>query len=274
MGEVLGKRFLAGDRVRDVDGIDPYLKLIETNPSVYEVIRVEEGVPLFFEDYMERLENSFRLLGREMPLQAGELSARVKELVRLNGHTSGPVKLIFGAGAFDFFVAYIMKPHLPGPGEYVAGVRTVLMHEVRHNPNVKMWNRDLRDRSVELLRRTGAYEAILVDEAGLVTEASRSNVFFIRGGEVCTTDDTHILPGITRKKILEVCRESGIPVLFERIPASGIGAYDSCFLTGTARKVVPVRFIGDTEFRVDTEMLNRISSLFESFVNAYIQRHR
>ena len=137
-----------------------------------------------------------------MPLAADDLFAQVRELIRENGHRSGPVKLVFGAGAFDFFVAFIMKPHLPGPEEYVTGVRTVLMHEMRSNPNLKMWNRGLRDRSVELLERTRAYEAILVDADGLVTEASRSNVFFILGGEVVTTDDSGILPGITRKKVL------------------------------------------------------------------------
>jgi branched-chain amino acid aminotransferase len=264
---------MADGRILDVAGVEPYLNLVETHPAVYEVIRVEEGVPLFFEDYMERLTNSFRLLGRDMPLPEKALADHVHELIHANNHTSGPVKLVFGAGAFDFFVAFIMKPHLPRPEEYRTGVRTVLMHEMRSNPNLKMWNRDLRDRSVKLLRKSGAYEAILVDEEGYITEASRSNVFFIRGQEVITTDDTHILPGITRKKVLEVCREKEIAVRFQRIPAGEVDAFDACFLTGTARKVVPVRFIGATEFKVETRMFKNISTYFGDYVDRYIREH-
>ena len=70
-----------------------------------------------------------------------------------------------------------------------------------------------------------------------------------------------------------MCREKGIPVRFRQIPAREVGIFDSCFLTGTARKVVPVRFIGETEFKVDTGMLNTISSAFGECVDRYVRRH-
>lgn len=273
MSELLGKKFIGDGKVLDVEAFGPFAELTEKNPTVYEVIRIEEGIPLFFEDYMRRLRNSFLLLNKELPFPAGEIAEAVRQLSLVNNHTSGPVKLVFGAGENSFFYAFLMKPHLPAPREYKSGVRTVFMTEIRKTPNLKMWNVGLRNRSVELMKMTGAYEVILINSEGRITEASRSNVFFINGGEVYTAGDELVLPGITRKKVIEVCALHGIPVNYTSIPAKSAGDYESCFLTGTARKIVPVRSMGDHDFQVGTKMLSRISDEFESFVREYIRLH-
>jgi branched-chain amino acid aminotransferase len=273
MSELLGKAFIGNGEVLDAAEFSRFHELTATHPSVYEVIRVEEGIPLFFEDYMQRLRNSFALLKRDMPLPEEEVALIVGNLIRVNGHVSGPVKLVFGAGDLHFFMAFLMRAHLPGPEEYTTGVKTVFMRETRANPNIKMWNIGLRDRSVKLLEKSEAYEAILVNPLGQVTEASRSNVFFIRGGDVYTTADEMILPGITRKKVLEVCRLHGIPVHFTTVIADEVDQFDSCFLTGTARKIVPVRLLEDFVFGVDNPVMKAISDHFESFVRQYIRQH-
>ncbi len=274
MSELLGKHFIANGEVMDASAFMHFQGLSEKTPSVYEVIRIEEGIPLFFEDYMIRLTNSFRLLHRPLPVRIENIEAAVAELVRINDHSSGPVKLVFGAGDTPFFMAFLMRPHLPRSEEYILGVKTVFMRETRDNPNLKLWNRDLRDRSEGLLAGSGAYEAILVDVSGHITEASRSNVFFIRGKEIFTTGEEHILPGITRKKVLEVCNIHHIPVHVTSLPARDIDRYDSCFFTGTARKIVPVKVMGDVSFKVNTPMLRTVSNHFEAYVNDYLRIHR
>ena len=273
MSELLGNKFIGNGRLMDVTVYEHFGELAESQPSVYEVIRVEEGIPLFFEDYMKRLENSFHLLNRDLPLSIDQIAAGIHMLVKVNAHKSGPVKLIFAAGDLQFSIFFIMKPHLPRAEEYVTGVKTVFMHETRSNPNLKMWNRGLRDRSVDLLSKTSAYEAVLVNEEGLITEASRSNVFFIHGHDVFTSGDDLVLPGITRKKVLEVCHQLDTPVHFTSLPSASVGEYDSCFLTGTARKIVPVRMIGEHHFQVDTPMLRKISEGFETYVSQYLEGH-
>ena len=273
MSELLGNLFIGNGELLQPSEFHRFKEKSESQPSVYEVIRVEEGIPLFYEDYMERLKNSFALLGQEMPLGPKEIYGEVKRLIEATQYRSGPVKLVFGTGNASFYMAFLMKAHIPTPEEYITGVKTVLMREMRPNPNLKMWNKGLRDRSVELLNRTNAYEALLVNTRGLITEASRSNVFFIKGDEVFTTDEKLILPGITRGKVLEVCQEHGIVVNFTNLPADEIGTYDSCFLTGTARKIVPVRAVDDILFHVETEMLKRIADYFEAFVNRYLSKY-
>jgi branched-chain amino acid aminotransferase len=273
MNELTGDFFIANGTEYNRKDFSGFESLIALNPSVYEVIRLERGVPLFFEDYFDRLSSSFGQLEKKMKYSKSEILNFIRRLCELNHHTSGPVKLVFGTGDFDFSLIFLMKPHLPEPEEYRSGVKAVLMKETRENPNVKSWNPGLRERSVSYLTKENAYEAILVNEKGYITEASRSNVFFIRGDELFTTPVELILPGITRKKVLEVCSENQIKVHFVKIHKDSLGDYTSCFVTGTARKIVPVRIIDRIKFEVETPMLKRVSFLFHTYVEKYIRNH-
>lgn len=274
MSEAIGKQFIYNDKVMDVVHFSRYENLLEKTTSVYEVIRVEEGVPLFIEDYLFRFENSYALLKKEIPVSLSKIKATVQKLNQINQHNSGPVKLVFGAGSTDYFLAFIMKPHVPSVKEYKSGVRTISVEATRNNPNLKLWNKNFREQSIRLLEENQAYETILVNPEGFITEASRSNVFFIKDSKVFTTPVDLVLPGITRKKVLEVCGNNHIDVEFEKIAYKKIHLYESCFLTGTARKIVPIRSIDKMTFKVDTDMLNAISGYFEDYVASYLSAHR
>jgi len=274
MTDVTGIQFLFNGSDVPVEFFDSKIHQPATEKKIYEVIRVEEGIPLFLEDYLERLENSFRLNNAEMPLNLDQIQKMLMRLIKINAHESGPVKLVFGLGDQPFQLAYIMQPHLPKPEEYITGVKTILLHQTRTNPNAKVWNNDLRNRSVALLRQENAYEAILVNQEGFITEASRSNVFLIKRENVFTCSDELILPGITRKKVLEILRSAGIRVNFKAIHPQDLDDYDSCFLTGTARKIVPVRQIEDHFFSVNNKTLQFIAEQFGRTVETYISNNK
>jgi branched-chain amino acid aminotransferase len=127
---------------------------------------------------------------------------------------------------------------------------------------------------VALLVETGAYEAILVNRHGIITEASRSNIFFTKGNVIYTTEASHVLPGITRKKVLEVCSLLKMDVKFVSIKVDELKNYDSCFLTGTARKIVPIRVIEDTRFDAENPLVQKISLEFEKLVAGYISQNK
>jgi len=167
-----------------------------------------------------------------------------------------------------------MEPHLPKEEEYILGVKTVLLNEERVNPNAKIWNEDLREKSILLLEKTDTYETILVNEEGNITEASRSNIFFVKGNTIYTTPGSLVLPGITRKKVLEVCARLEIPIQYKNIRVQDLGIYDSCFLTGTARKIVPIRKIEEIEFDAKNLLVQKISTAFEDIVTEYIQNNK
>ena len=86
----------------------------------------------------------------------------------------------------------------------------------------------------------GCYETVFVRE-GIVTEASHCNVFFVRDGIVHTHPaDNHILDGITRQVVLELCEKLGLEVRLQGVPALEIHAMDEAFLTGTSTQIMGI----------------------------------
>ena len=272
MSEFAGHAFLYNGKEQSIDQQHIVGALIKENPALYEVVRIEDGVPLFLEDYLLRLENSFDSINKVKLYSNEEISNSIQRLIKINHHKNGPVKLVFGVGDVPFLIVFLMKAHLPKPEEYITGVQTVLLEEERKNPSAKIWNESLRNKSTKLIEEQQVYEAILVNESGYITEASRSNVFFIASDIVYTTPVDFVLPGITRKKVLEVCREKGIEVNFKSIHKNDLSLYHACFLTGTARRVVPIKKINDLSFSVENKILAKITSGFDAMVSKYISR--
>lgn len=101
-----------------------------------------------------------------------------------------------------------------------------------------------------VLARQKAYEnnadeALLVRN-GFITEGSHTNIFAVRDGNLYTAPlSNHILPGITRKVVLNICRKIGIPIFEISIKADEIYSYDELFLTSTKMDIVPVLQVGE-----------------------------
>jgi branched-chain amino acid aminotransferase len=91
-------------------------------------------------------------------------------------------------------------------------------------------------------RRAGFDEAILLNEAGQVTEGATCNLFMVRKGVLITPPSTeNVLEGITRSSILELAhKELGMPVLERPIDRSELYIADELFLSGTAVGLAPV----------------------------------
>ena len=98
-------------------------------------------------------------------------------------------------------------------------------------------------------------------------EASKSNVFAIINNTVITPPDDLVLPGITRKYVLEVCREMGIPVRMRAIQLEEIEKVDGLFLTGTSIHVLPVCQVNDTRLSVENEIMRKIMIQFQKIIN-------
>lgn len=88
---------------------------------------------------------------------------------------------------------------------------------------------------------SGADDAIFIGPNGQVREGTSSNLFIVRSGQVFTHPLTHeILPGVTRKIVLEICEEQGIALHQTVFDTEQMLAADEVFLTGTVTEVLPV----------------------------------
>ena len=87
----------------------------------------------------------------------------------------------------------------------------------------------------------GAYDTIFISKEKIVREATSSNVFIIKNGSVVTHPLTNnILPGITRKVILEICQDKNIPFEESFFSLTDLYDADEVFLSGTTTEVLPI----------------------------------
>ncbi len=98
----------------------------------------------------------------------------------------------------------------------------------------------------------GADDALMLDAEGFLSETNATNVFLVRGGVVLTPFADACLPGITRAKVLELCRVHGVPHAEKRLTLAEAWTADEMFVTGTLGELTPVgvldgRSIGDRD---------------------------
>ena len=99
----------------------------------------------------------------------------------------------------------------------------------------------------------GYDEALLLDMNGNVAECSGANVFMQKDGKLYTPPRGHIMAGITRATIIEICQEEGIPVEEKFFTLDELKSADACFFTGTAAEVVGLQSLDEYEFSMKWE---------------------
>lgn len=230
-------------------------------PSVYEVVRIKEGRPVFLREHYERLENSLASLGLLPPFSYDELASHIDEMVRENGIENHNLRMEVDVSGYS--VIYMSPTHYPDQELYRTGVRAGILHGERKNPNIKMMDHELRDAADEAIRKNDFFEVLLADRNGCITEGSRSNVFFIKGGELYTPPAAQILKGVTRLKVLQAAAEMGIAVHEEPVTVEQARGCDAAFISGTSPGVLPMASLEEKEYDVNDPVLHQIMDKYE-----------
>jgi branched-chain amino acid aminotransferase len=270
MNECFGKSFVLNGELKDADEFDH--SMVYEGDSVYEVIRMVRGNPVFFRDHMERLASSTTYQGRRMLADTNMLRRAIIALTRSDRRKEINLKIVFNYNnSSDNFLVYFIEPVFPTAGQYRKGVRGILFHAERKNPASKVINHKLRSSIYHRLIIEGAYEALLVNEGGVITEGSRSNIFFIRKDELITAPDDLVLGGITRKHILDICLEQKISVNLSCMKADELDSCQAVFMTGTSPMVLPFCQIDDRHFDPSLPLIRKLRELYSSRAEASIR---
>jgi len=261
MNECFGNKFILNGELQPSALFDN--SMVYEGDSVYEVIRMVRGNPVFFDDHMERLATSVKFQHKKNLAGGPELRRVIQHLTRANKKKETNLKIVFNynKGA-EHFLVYFIEPVYPSEIQYKSGVKGILFSAERKNPESKIINHKLRSSIYHKLIVEGAYEAILVNDDNLITEGSRTNIFFLRNEILVTAPDNTILNGITRKHIFEICRENKIKVEFACVNAINIMDYDAVFMTGTTPAVLPFYCIDDIPFNVKQPLIDKLRKLY------------
>ncbi len=275
MPECIGRFFIRNGRLMEVQHFDS--TFLADPHYIYEVFRVVGGIPLFIEDHLDRLQKTITLTGARFRWSLSEIGTQAKDLVLANNMKTGNIKIVFRPGHapdMDQLLVYITEHQSPTENQYRKGVGVMLFRGVRQNPNAKVMDVELRRQTREHKSGKGVYEALLVDHNGCITEGSRTNVFFICNMELITPPLEDVLPGITRKYIIQLCRQLNIPIKEEKVKVKDLPDMEGVFISGTSRKVLPVNRIDELPFEADHPLTRQLQEVFNEKVKKYLESQK
>jgi len=213
-------------------------------------------------EHIRRLVDSCKILMADLPYDFETVCQACKETLAVNGLRAGYVRPLayIGEGTLSVFpgdnpthlmiAAWKWGAYL-GEKALKEGVRAKTSSYQRPHPNSVMTRAKITGNYVTGVlakreaKRLGYDECVLLDTEGFVAEGSGENIFVVRDGVLLTTPLTSILPGITRKTVIQLARDMGYTVEERRFSRDGLYIADEAFFCGTAAEVTPIREVDD-----------------------------
>ncbi len=230
--------------------------------GVFEGVRAykaEKGTAIFrLQEHTRRLFESAHILGMDMPFDRETINQAQLAAVRENNLESAYIRPMCFYGSEGMGLrADNLKVHVIvaawnwgaylGEEQLQKGIRIHVSSFTRHHVNITMCRAKANGNYMNSMMAlqeamgNGYDEALLLDANGFVMEGSGENIFLVRDGVLHTPDLTSCLDGITRKTIMKLAGELGIPVVERRITRDEVYIADEAFFTGTAAEVTPIR---------------------------------
>lgn len=227
--------------------------------GVYEVIRGYGTKPFKMEEHLQRLDRSLREIQIDYP-EVRELGPKAHQLIQMNRlegaefttiyiqitRGAAPRKHIFPEEKVPPTVYMAASPGFSQQEKIDKGVKIILVPDIRwHRCDIKSISLLPNVLANQQAKMQGAEEAVFVRD-GIITEGSHTNFFMVFDGKVVTHPlNNHILPGITRDIIIDLCRQISLPVQEGFVPEKDLPKAAEMFLSGTSMEVTPIIRVDD-----------------------------
>jgi branched-chain amino acid aminotransferase len=244
--------------------------------GIYETMRVYDGVVFRVDEHLLRLSRSASLIGLTLPLDGDALKIAIYETLMANSLKEAYLRLTVsrGYGPIGLDPDLCKEPTLvimardftPYPASlYDKGISVIIPgtrrnHRKAIDPRIKSLNFLNNILAKIEVKKAGAYEAVMLNSRGRLTEGTISNVFFFREGILCTPSvKCGILDGITRGLVIELAKNARINVREGHFTVEDIYAAEEIFITNTTLEVMPVTRLDTRTYRTGalTRLLRR-----------------
>lgn len=253
------KIFINGDIVhRDEAKVSVYDSGFLLGDGMWEGMRLYEGRWAFFEDHMDRLYESCKAVSLDIGMSRKEMADALQRLTDANGMTTDVhcrLMVTRGTKVKPFqhpslsqsgpTVVIIMEHSKPIEALHKTGIRLATVPQVRGLPmsqDAKYNSHSKLNCVIACLQaeQAGADEGLMLDPHGFVNTTNACNFFIVRKGEVWTSTGDYCMNGVTRQKIINLCRANDIPVFERNYSLFDTYGADEAFLTGTFGAQTPV----------------------------------
>ena len=251
--------YLNGDYLpADEARISIFDRAVTFADAIYEVAGVLDGKLIDFEHHMQRYFNSLAKLEIESPLDQQQILDAFRQLVERNQLDEGLVymQVTRGVAERDFVWPENIRPNLFMFTQPKASIENEAADTgiiLASTPDIRWARRDIK--SVNLLAQVlakkaahdaGAYEALMIDTDGYVTECGSTSFYIVKDDLILTRPlSNDILPGVTRRAVVALCNTHGLRLVESRFTLDEAKKADEALISGASTYVLPVVKIDD-----------------------------
>jgi len=226
--------------------------------GIYETLRAYGGRIFMLPQHLVRLQRSAKLIGLEVPIPEKDWPSLLSDAISRNSLRDAYLRITVSRGTGEIgldpglcpkpTVVVIAKPFQAYPPHlYKEGV-SLITTSVRRNlatalsPQIKSLNFLNNILAKQEAVKAGAFDGVMLNAEGHLTECTTSNIFFVQHGTLCTPSVAcGILDGITREVVLTLAKEREIKTEESTYTPEALRQAEECFLTNTTMELMPVR---------------------------------
>ncbi|MEK7171683.1 MAG: aminotransferase class IV [Patescibacteria group bacterium] len=207
--------------------------------GIFETLRTYNGEIWQMEEHLERLYESAKMRGWKLHVKPSEIAEAVSKTVKKNNFKESRVRITITPGVKQPTVFIWCQPLLALPKRvYSRGVSAITFPLERPFPQMKTTSmQPLLIARAEMLKKR-AFEALLINSKGYITEGTWTNVFIVRKKKIITPR-LGVLLGTTRSTVLKLAKKL-FRIKFKDITRREVLNADECFVTNAPKGIVPI----------------------------------
>lgn len=288
------KIYVNGEIVhRDEAKVSVYDSGFMLGDGMWEGMRLYDGVWAFFDEHMDRFFDSCKAVSLDVGMDRAGIKKALEATAAANGMTTDVhcrLMLTRGVKAKPFqhpslsrsgpTMVIIMEHSRPASVLQKQGIRLATVPQVRGLPmsqDAKYNSHSKLNCVIACLQaeQAGADEALMLDPHGFVNTTNACNFFIVRRGEVWTSTGDYCMNGVTRQKVIDICRAEGVPVFEKNYSLYEAYGAEEAFLTGTFGAQTPVAEIdGKPVGDGSRPVTERIRGVYKKWIAREVERRK
>ena len=210
--------------------------------GLFETIKCQNGIPIFFEDHYKRLTQSAKEIGMHFPIESDEVRKWIIDLLKANKLQSARVKIILSKKLDDKFNVSIFS----SPLEKLSESYSLISYKLSRDINSISFKHKTTSRADSYFAYKKALEegfndVLYINEKTELIECSRANIFLVMEDKIITPLlESGILSGVTRSKVLELAKRHSLHIEEKNVHSLYLNKAKDVFITNAIIGIMPV----------------------------------
>ena len=252
--------------------------------GIFETLRTYNGEPFKLTEHLERMRCSAEKLKISLEYSNAEISETITKLLEKNSVQDAYIRITLSRGeggsglqmsdGLRSTILIQVKSFTPYEKELYEKGMSLSVSKHRRSTTSPIYSHKTTNLLTSILLKEeagsrSAHDSIVLNTDGYVAECIVSNIFMVNSGSVVTPSlDTNILPGITRRTVLDICQNSGIPAREESFKIETLIKAEEVFITNSLMEIMPVSKIDDYQIgkTVPGEITQQLMSAYKRLI--------